>query len=104
MRKSFRKRNSSFELGNGVKNGEETENRVAYCPRLRITPEGLRGRERRWEITSKQAEAVALLVREHGYRVSEVATYLRRDQANVSKTLSRLSASSHSFLEMVCPR
>jgi hypothetical protein len=60
--------------------------------RLRIAPEGLRGRDRRWEISSKRAEAVALLVREHGYRVSEVANYLRRDQANVSTMLSRLSA------------
>ena len=60
--------------------------------RLRIAPEGLRGRDRRWEISRKRAEAVALLVREHGYRVSEVANYLGRDQANVSTMLSRLSA------------
>jgi len=99
MRKLSRKRNSSFECGNGVKNGEETENRVAHCRRLRIAPEGLRGWDRRLEITSKQAEAVALLVRGHGYRVSEVATCLRRDQAHVSTMLSRLSAFPHSFAE-----
>jgi hypothetical protein len=60
--------------------------------RLSIAPEVLRGRDRRWEISRKRAEAVALLVREHGYRVSEVANYLGRDQANVSTMLSRLSA------------
>jgi hypothetical protein len=60
--------------------------------RLRIAPEGLRGRDRRWEISRKRADVVALLVRERGYRVSEVATYLRRDQANISTMLSRLSA------------
>jgi DNA-binding MarR family transcriptional regulator len=37
---------------------------------------------------------VAILVRECGYGVSEVAKYLGRDQANVSTMLSRLSARS----------
>jgi len=46
----------------------------------------------RWDISTKRAEAVALLVREYGYAVSEVAKYLRRDQANISTMLSRLSA------------
>ena len=38
------------------------------------------------------AAAVALLVREYGYGVTEVAKYLGRDQANISTMLSRLSA------------
>ena len=98
LRKLARKRNSSFECGDGVKNGEETESPVAHCRQLSIAPEGLRGWDRRWEFTSKQTEAVALLVRGHRYRVSEVATCLRRDQAHVSTMLSRLSA-PHSFAE-----
>ena len=99
LRKLARKRNSSFECGDGVKNGEETESPVAHCRQLSIAPEGLRGWDRRWEFTSKQTEAVALLVRGHRYRVSEVATCLRRDQAHVSTMLSRLSAFPHSFAE-----
>ena len=60
--------------------------------RVETTPELLRGKDRRWDISTKRAEAVALLVREYGYAVSEVAKYLRRDQANISTMLSRLSA------------
>jgi hypothetical protein len=60
--------------------------------RVEATPELLRGKNRRWEISTKRAEAVAILVREYGYAVSEVAKYLGRDQANVSTMLSRLSA------------
>ena len=60
--------------------------------RVEATPELLRGKDRRWEISTKRAEAVAILVREYGYAVSEVAKYLGRDQANVSTMLSRLSA------------
>jgi putative transposase len=60
--------------------------------RLGITAEVLRGRDRRWKVSTKRADAVALLVRDHGYRVSEVAKYLRRDQAHISTMLSRLSA------------
>jgi REP-associated tyrosine transposase len=52
----------------------------------------LRSKDRRWDISHKRAEAVALMVREYGYGVSEVAKYLGRDQANVSTMLSRLSA------------
>ena len=52
----------------------------------------LRSKDRRWDISAKRAEAVALLVREYGYTVSEVAKCLGRDQANVSTMLSRLSA------------
>jgi putative transposase len=58
-----------------------------------IAPEVLRGADRRWEITRKRAEVVARLVREHGYRVGEVAEYLGRDQAHISTMLSRLSFS-----------
>jgi len=60
--------------------------------RLEITPELLTGRDRRWESSAKRAEAVASLVREHGYRVNEVAKILRRDQAHISTMLSRWSA------------
>ena len=60
--------------------------------RVETTPELLRSKDRRWDITAKRAEAVALLVREYGYAVGEVAKYLGRDQANVSTMLSRLSA------------
>jgi putative transposase len=52
----------------------------------------LRGKDRRWQVTKKRAEAVAALVREKGFSVTEVAAYLRREPANVSMMLSRLSA------------
>ena len=60
--------------------------------RLEIAAEALRGKDRRWEVSRKRAEAAVALVREYGYTVSGVAKYLRRDQANVSTMLSRLSA------------
>ena len=60
--------------------------------RVQAPPELLRSKDRRWDISAQRAEAVALLVREYGYGVSEVAKYLGRDQANVSTMLSRLSA------------
>ena len=60
--------------------------------RVEATPALLRSKDRRWDISHKRAEAVAILVRECGYGVSEVAKYLGRDQANVSTMLSRLSA------------
>ncbi|HMA82537.1 MAG TPA: transposase [Candidatus Binatia bacterium] len=60
--------------------------------RVKAAPELIRSKDRRWDISHKRAEAVAILVREYGYGVSEVAKYLGRDQANVSTMLSRLSA------------
>ncbi len=84
------------------RDAEENDERKAKKPietafkeiarRVETTPELLRGKDRRWDISTKRAEAVALLVREYGYAVSEVAKYLRRDQANISTMLSRLSA------------
>ena len=59
---------------------------------LRISPQELKGRDRRWETARKRAEAVALLVQHHGYKVTEVAKSLGRDQANVSLMLSRFAA------------
>ena len=82
--------------------GEEHDERKAKKPietafkevarRVQTTPELLRGKDRRWDISTKRAEAVALLVRDYDYTVSEVAKYLGRDQANISTMLSRLSA------------
>jgi REP-associated tyrosine transposase len=60
--------------------------------RLDTTPELLRGNDRRWEISAKRAKAVTELVREEGHSVSEVAQFLRRDQANISMMLLRVSA------------
>lgn len=60
--------------------------------RVEAAPELIRSKDRRWDISRKRAEAVAILVREYGYGASEVAQYLGRDQANVSTMLSRLSA------------
>lgn len=60
--------------------------------RLEIPAEILRGKDRRWIVTKKRAEAVAELVREDGYRVTEVAAFLRRDPAHISMMLLRLSA------------
>jgi len=60
--------------------------------RVKTPPHLLRGKDRRWDISRKRAEAVALLVRDYGYAVGEVAKYLGRDQANISTMLSRLSA------------
>jgi len=84
------------------RDAEENDERKAKKPietvfkeiarRVETTPELLRGKDRRWDISTKRAEAVALLVREYGYAVSEVAKYLRRDQANISTMLSRWSA------------
>jgi hypothetical protein len=48
--------------------------------RLDTTAELLRSNDPRWEISVKRARAVISLVREPGYRVSEVAKFLRRDQ------------------------
>jgi hypothetical protein len=59
---------------------------------MQVSPEVLRGPDRRWEITRKRSEAVAVLVREYGYRVGEVAGYLGRDQAHIRTMLSRLAA------------
>ena len=81
---------------------EQNEERKAKKPietsfkeiarRVDTPPELLRGEDRRWDISAKRAEAVALLVRDYGYAVGEVAKYLGRDQANISTMLSRLSA------------
>jgi putative transposase len=60
--------------------------------RLGTTGEELRGKDRRWVVAKKRAEAVTLLVRHYDYRVSEVARYLGREQANVSLMLSRYAA------------
>jgi putative transposase len=60
--------------------------------RLEISAEILRGKDRRWMVTKKRAEAVAELVRDKGYTVAEVAALLRRDPAHVSTMLARLSA------------
>ena len=59
---------------------------------MATAPEILKGKDRRWDVSRMRAQAVAVLVREHGYAVSEVAKYLGRDQANISTMLSRLSA------------
>ena len=59
---------------------------------VHVAPGVLRGTNRRWEITKKRSEAVAVLVWQHGYRVGEVARYLSRDQAHISTMLSRLAA------------
>jgi len=81
---------------------EQNEERKAKKPiettfkeiarRVETTPELLRGKDRRWDISTKRAEAVALLVQDYGYAVSDVTKYLGRDQANISTMLSRLSA------------
>ena len=59
---------------------------------LDTTLELLQGNDRRWKISAKRAKAVAELVREQGHSVSEVAKFLRRDQANISMMLLRASA------------
>jgi hypothetical protein len=57
--------------------------------RLDTTVELLRSSDRRWEISAKRARAVTSLIRDQGYRVSEVAKFLRRDQVNISMMLLR---------------
>ena len=47
--------------------------------RVETASEILRGKDRRWYISAKRAEAVVLLVREYGYAVRDVAKYLGRD-------------------------
>lgn len=56
---------------------------------LGISPEELKSQDRQWSVTRKRAQAITILVREYGYKVTEVAKFLNRDQANVSLTLSR---------------
>jgi len=48
------------------------------------------------EVSAKRAKAVSALVREQVYSVSEVARFLRRDQANISMMLLRASARERS--------
>ena len=84
------------------RDGDQNEERKAKKPietafkeiaqRVDTTAEILRGKDRRWDISTKRAEVVRLLVREYGYAVSAVAKYLGRDQANISTMLSRLSS------------
>jgi len=57
--------------------------------RLGTTGEELRGKDRRWVVAKKRAEAVTLLVRHYSYTVTEVARYMGREQANVRLILSR---------------
>ena len=56
--------------------------------RLGTTPDELKGPDRRWATTRNLAEAIALWVPDYGYKVTEVAKFLRGDQANVSHMLS----------------
>ena len=78
----------------GEKDGRKTKKPIEttvkeIAKRLGTTGEELRGKDRRWLVAKKRAEAVTLLVRHYGYRVTEVARYLGREQANVSLMLSR---------------
>jgi hypothetical protein len=62
----------------------------------------LRGRDRRCDTSAKRAKVVAVLVREQGHRVSDVAKFLRRDQANISMMLLRASSQDpDQFVESV---
>jgi hypothetical protein len=69
--------------------------------RLGTTGEDLKGKDRRWAVARKRAEAVALLVRHYGYKVTEVARCLGRDQANVSLMLSRFAAKTEGAKRVV---
>ena len=78
----------------GEKDGRKTKKPIEttvkeIAKRLGTTGEELRGKDRRWVVAKKRAEAVTLLVRHYSYRVTEVARYLGREQANVSLMLSR---------------
>ena len=78
----------------GEKDGRKTKKPIEttvkeIAKRLGTTGEELRGKDRRWVVARKRAEAVTLLVRHYSYRVTEVARYLGREQANVSLMLSR---------------
>ena len=57
--------------------------------RMGTTIDELKSQDRRWAVTRKRAEAIAVLVREYRYKVNEVARLLGRDQANISLTLAR---------------
>jgi REP element-mobilizing transposase RayT len=56
---------------------------------LGVQPQTLIGGDRRWETSKKRALAAMILTRELGYRLTEVAKYLRRDPANVSMLMLR---------------
>jgi hypothetical protein len=62
--------------------------------RLDTTAKLLRSSDRRWEISAKRARAVTPLIRDQGYRVSEVAKFLRRDQYDAATGFSKGKASN----------
>ena len=84
-------RNSVARLGRkkSAKPGTDRDDGQRNCQAARHDGEELRGPDRRWVVAKKRAEAVTLLVRHYNYRVTEVARYLGREQANVSLMLSR---------------
>jgi hypothetical protein len=64
--------------------------------RVDAPPALLPSKDRRWDISHKRAEAVAILVRRYGYGVSEVAKYLGRYGGRLSdfRTTAAVPASA----------
>ena len=52
----------------------------------------LRSADRSWAVSQQRAQAVYLLIRRGGYRLSDVAAALNRDPATLSTLLTRLAA------------
>ena len=57
--------------------------------KLRVDMETLRGADRSWRV-SKARVIAAYVLRRHGYRLSDIASFLRRDAATISSRLSKL--------------
>lgn len=58
---------------------------------FKVRSEELKGPDRGWQISKMRAMVGYVLVRKLGYRLKEVADYLRRDEATVSSLISRLA-------------
>jgi putative transposase len=56
-----------------------------------VEPAELWGSDRRWETSKKRALVATILIRELGYRLTDVAKYLKRDPGNVSTLMFRLA-------------
>ena len=58
---------------------------------LKIAVQALRSPDRGWRVSKARTMAAYVLVRRLGYRLSDVAAYLRRDMATLATLLARLS-------------
>ena len=80
---------------------EESERRVTKKPlgkvvealgrQIKVSPGALRGPDRSWRVSRVRTLIAYVLVKQQGYTVREVASYLGRDQTTMSSSISRFS-------------